>query len=152
MSSMRSLTWSGCVMTGSSCSMSFTSRLSGNTATAFILSPLFFFCQGRAPCQQQCTNKLETGCLETQIEMRDHFLHRLIDTQTRANQGQMGKSLREVPQCFPGGCDLLGVQAHMIGIGQHMLQGEPRLLQATRSGQGFHQPETTDVEGSFMTC
>ena len=41
-------------------------------------------------------NKYGTGCLETQIEMWGNFLHRLIDTQTRANQSQVSKSLREV--------------------------------------------------------
>jgi hypothetical protein len=39
-----------------------------------------------------------------------------FEIQGRADQGQMGEGLWEVPALLPGAVDLLGVQAEVVGV------------------------------------
>ena len=34
-----------------------------------------------------------------------------------------------------GAADLLGIQAHVIGVGEHLLERQPRLVQAPGTGE-----------------
>src|SRR5215216_2889644 len=65
------------------------------------------------------------------------------------DQRQVGERLGEVAQLLPGLADLLGVQAQVVGVGEHLLEDQPGLLQASRTGQRIHIPEGTDREGAL---
>src|SRR5215467_12083432 len=56
----------------------------------------------------------------------------VVQVQRRVDQCQMGERLREVALLATGEPDLLGEQAHMVGIGRHLLKGEARLLKTAR--------------------
>ncbi len=66
----------------------------------------------------------------------------------------MRQRLREIAQGGALNADLLAIQAEMIGIPEHLLEQQPRTLQArgivaTGAGKCFHQPESANVEGSL---
>src|SRR5215211_2079841 len=54
------------------------------------------------------------------------------------DQRQVGEGLGEVAQLLAGLADLLGVQAQVVGVGEHLLEDQPGLLEASRAGQGVH--------------
>jgi hypothetical protein len=45
-----------------------------------------------------------------------------VEVERGADQRQVGKGLREVALLLAGTADLLGIQAQMIGVGQHLLK------------------------------
>ena len=49
-----------------------------------------------------------------------------------ADQRQVREGLREVPQRLAAGPGLLGVQPEMIGVAEHPLEDQPRVVQARR--------------------
>src|SRR5687768_7405689 len=51
-----------------------------------------------------------------------------------ADQRQMGERLREVPELLAGGADLLGVEAEVVGVGEHLLERQPGLVHPARAG------------------
>src|SRR5687767_11185526 len=71
------------------------------------------------------------------------------------DQAEVGEGLGEVPQRLPGGAGLLGVQAEMVRVPEHLLEDEPRRAQpreigfSRRADERLHQPEGADVEGAL---
>ena len=53
---------------------------------------------------------------------------------------------------FPGAADLLGVQAQVVGVGEHLLERQPRLLQAPGAGERLDVPERACREGAFRAA
>src|ERR1700758_1487954 len=69
-----------------------------------------------------------------------------VQVERGAYQPDVSECLREVAQRFATRTRLLGVQAEVVGVGQHLLEDEAGLLGAARPGQSFHQPERTHIE------
>src|SRR5215470_5491448 len=69
-----------------------------------------------------------------------------VQVERGAYQPDVSERLREVTQRFATRTRLLGVQAEVVRVGQHLLEDEAGLLGAARPGQCFHQPERTHIE------
>ena len=67
-----------------------------------------------------------------------------------ADQRQMRKGLREVAEQLAARTDLLGVEAEVIGVGEHLLEGESRLGGAPGAGKRLDVPEAADRERAFV--
>src|SRR3954463_2044535 len=65
------------------------------------------------------------------------------------DEGQMGERLREVADLLTGQGDLHGVETDMVGVGEHLLEGRPRVLDAAGAGQGVDVGERAEREGAF---
>ena len=59
------------------------------------------------------------------------------------------KAWGKLPSCSPVGADLFGEEADVVGVGQHLLEREPRVVQATGAGEGVDVPERADRERAF---
>ena len=57
------------------------------------------------------------------------------------------KACGKLPELLAGEPDLLGVQAQVVGVGEHLLEGQPRLLEPAGAGQRVDVPEGADREG-----
>ena len=64
----------------------------------------------------------------------------------------MGESLGKVSEGFPVRADLLGVEAEVIRVAQHLLEEEAGLFESAGTGQRFDQPERADAEQSMEPC
>ncbi|GAA3120699.1 hypothetical protein GCM10020254_79850 [Streptomyces goshikiensis] len=74
---------------------------------------------------------------------------RAVEVEGGADQREVGEGLGEVAQLFSGRADLLREQTEVVGVGEHLLEGEPGLLQPARAGQRLHVPEGADREGAL---
>jgi hypothetical protein len=55
---------------------------------------------------------------------------------------RLGQRLGEVPLLLSGAADLLGIQAHVVGVGEHLLERQPRLVQRpARASASTYQNE-----------
>src|SRR5947209_14219980 len=77
---------------------------------------------------------------------------RPVEIEGGADQSQMSEGLREVAQGLAAGTGLLGVQADMVGITEHLLEEQPGVIQPGRVGaagarERLDEPEGTHVEG-----
>src|SRR5690242_1784841 len=62
----------------------------------------------------------------------------------------MGERLWEVAERLAGRPDLLGVEAEVVGIGQHLLEGQAGLVQVPGPGHRLHVPERADRERALL--
>src|SRR6201987_4876319 len=69
-----------------------------------------------------------------------------------ADQRQVTEGLREVAELAAGGVDLLGEQAQVVGVGEHLLEHQPGLLQPPGAGQGVDVPERAQREGTLVAA
>src|SRR5690242_12960482 len=69
-----------------------------------------------------------------------------VQVERGAYQPDVSECLREVAQGFAARTRLLGVQAEVVSVGQHLLEDEACLLRAAGPGQRLHQPERTHIE------
>src|SRR5262245_61930403 len=74
----------------------------------------------------------------------------VVEVDRGGDQGQVAERLREVAQLLPGAADLLGVQAQVVGVGEHLLEDQPRLIQPPRAGQRVDVPERAQREGALV--
>lgn len=51
-----------------------------------------------------------------------------------ADQREVRQGLREVAQQLARCADLLGVQAEVVGVGEHLLKGQARLVETAGTG------------------
>src|SRR4029453_13126082 len=79
-------------------------------------------------------------------------VERAVEGDGGVDQRQMREGLGEVAQLLPGLADLLGVQAQVVGVGEHLLEGQPGQFQAAGAGQGIHVPEGADREGALVAA
>src|SRR5215210_1052739 len=56
----------------------------------------------------------------------------------------------EVAQCFPRVAYLFGIQPEVVGVGEHLLQSESGLIEASSPGEALHQPERADTESTLI--
>src|SRR5436190_13060754 len=62
--------------------------------------------------------------------VRVTFVQRTIEVKRSADQGQVRKGLGEVSQRFAAGARLLGVQAQVIGVSEHLLEHQSCIVQS----------------------
>ena len=53
------------------------------------------------------------------------------------------------PLLLSGAADLPGIQAQVVGVGEHLLERQPRLVQAPGAGERLDVPERARREGAF---
>src|SRR3712207_733787 len=61
----------------------------------------------------------------------------------------MGEGLGKVAQGLARRAYLLGVEPEMVGVGEHLLQGEAGVFEASRLREALDVPERAQVEGAF---
>jgi hypothetical protein len=57
-----------------------------------------------------------------------------VEVEGGADQGQVGERLREVAQGLPAGAGLLGVEAQVIRVAEHLLEEQSGVFQSGRVG------------------
>src|SRR5262245_51720591 len=67
-----------------------------------------------------------------------------------ADQRQVSKGLREVSEMLRPRAELLAVQPEMVGIAEHLLEEEPRLLKIPHAGEALDVPERTHGESALL--
>src|SRR2546422_4395292 len=63
-----------------------------------------------------------------------------------ADQREVGERLREVAEQLAGAPDLLGVEAEMVRVGEHLVEDEQCLVQPARAGKRLDVPERANRE------
>ena len=59
---------------------------------------------------------------------------------------QVGEGLGEVAQSLAGVTYFLGVETQMVGVGEHLLQGEARFIESSRLREALDEPERAQAE------
>src|SRR5215469_2196469 len=77
---------------------------------------------------------------------------RAVEVERGADQRQVGEGLREVALLLAGTADLLGVQAQVVGVGEHLLEGQPCLVKSPGAGERLDVPERADRERSLLAA
>src|SRR4051812_34843526 len=72
-----------------------------------------------------------------------------VEAGGRVDERQVGERLGEVADLLPGQGDLLGVQPDVVGVGQHLLEGRPCVIDASGAGEGVDVGERAEREGAF---
>ena len=62
----------------------------------------------------------------------------------------MGKGLREVAQGLAGVPDLLGVEAEVVGVAEHLLEHQARFVHTPGARQRLDEPERAQAERAFF--
>src|SRR5215467_7029979 len=73
-----------------------------------------------------------------------------IQVDRGADQRQVAEGLREVPELAAGGVDLLREQAQVVGVGEHLLEDQPGLLQPSGPSQRVDVPERAQRERTLI--
>ena len=72
-----------------------------------------------------------------------------------ADQRSVGQRLGKFPLLLSGAADLLGIQAEVVGVGEHLLERQPRLVQALGAGSASRKygwQQMVGVTTSFARC
>src|SRR6266852_7109692 len=72
-------------------------------------------------------------------------IHCAVEAMSGADQRQMGKGLGKVSQVLAARAELLGIQTKVVGVAQHLLEDEARLVHVAGAGQRLHVPEGAHV-------
>src|SRR4028119_72833 len=78
------------------------------------------------------------------------FSERPVEVEGGADEGQVGEGLREVAQGLAGVPDLLGVQPEVVGVAEHLLEHQARLVHPTCARQRLDEPERAQAERAFF--
>src|SRR6266540_1732377 len=70
----------------------------------------------------------------------------LVDADRGVDQREVGERLREVADLLAGGVDLLGIEAEVVGIGQHLRERQPGVVEAPRAGERVDVQEGAERE------
>src|SRR5829696_962093 len=73
----------------------------------------------------------------------------LVKADGGVDQGEMGEGLREVADLLTDGVDLLGVEAEVVGVGQHLREGQPCVVEPPGTSQGVDVQEGAERERPF---
>src|SRR6056297_2838865 len=79
-----------------------------------------------------------------------------IEIERGADECEVGERLREVAERLSERSGLFGEEAEMVGVSEHLLEHEPRLVEPRRvigtcACERLDEPEAADVEGSLLT-
>src|SRR5262252_594122 len=72
------------------------------------------------------------------------------DVDGRGDQAEVREGLWKISQSLAGQADLLRVEPEVVGVAEHLLEGQPGLVEAPGAGEGLGQPERTDREGPLV--
>src|SRR5581483_6924051 len=80
---------------------------------------------------------------------------RAVEVEGSAVERDVGERLRDVAQHLAAGAGLLGERPEMVGVAEHALEEQARLVQAGRvvptgARERLYQPEGADVEGALL--
>src|SRR5262245_4831835 len=64
-----------------------------------------------------------------------------------ADQCEVREGLREVAELFACRADLLGVEPDVVRVAEHLLEGQPRLVEPPRARECLDPPERAHREG-----
>ena len=67
-----------------------------------------------------------------------------------ADQRHVGERLREIAEMLTAMADLLREEPQVIGVAEHLLEQEARLLQVARPCQALDVPEGAQPEGALL--
>src|SRR5215469_1869896 len=73
-----------------------------------------------------------------------------VEIEGGADERQVRERLREVAEVLRLKAELLAVQPQVIGVAEHLLEEETRLVQVTHAGEALDVPEGTHREGAFI--
>ena len=74
----------------------------------------------------------------------------VVEVDRGTDEGKMAERLREVTELLAGGADLLRIQAQVVGVGVHLLEDQPRLVEPPGAGESVHVPERAQGEGALV--
>ena len=74
-----------------------------------------------------------------------------IEIEGGADQRQVRERLREVAEVLCLGAELFAVQPEVIGVAEHLLEDEARLVQVTHARQALDIPEGAHRERPFLS-
>ena len=92
---------------------------------------------------------LDGGCPSGYAPPSRARLRRRVQGDGRIDQGEVRERLREVAELSPCQVDLLGVQAQVVGVREHLLQHESGLIGSPGPCQGVDVHERAQGEGPF---
>src|SRR5215210_5558356 len=64
-----------------------------------------------------------------------------VEVEGGAYEGEVGEGLREVAQSLAAGADLLRVEPQVVGVGKHLLEDQPCLVEPPGPRQSLNVPE-----------
>src|SRR5436309_7079048 len=73
-----------------------------------------------------------------------------VEIEGGADERQVRERLGEVAEVLCLRTQLLAVQSEVIGVAEHLLEEEPRLLQIPHAGEALDVPEGAHREGTFV--
>jgi len=101
------------------------------------------------PCEPFATEPRRRAGERSSPDPGDSRAEATVEVERGADQRQVGQRLGEVPWLLSGAADLLGIQAYVVGVGEHLLEREPRLVEAPGAGERLAVPERARREGAF---
>src|SRR5262249_22022620 len=73
-----------------------------------------------------------------------------VEIEGGADERQVRERLGEVAEVLRLGAELLAVQPEVIGVAEHLLEEEARLVQVPHAGEALDVPEGAHGEGAFL--
>src|SRR5262245_24173499 len=73
-----------------------------------------------------------------------------VEIEGGADEGEVRERLWEVAEVLRLKAELLAVQPEVIGVAQHLLEEEPRLVQVAHAGEALDIPEGTHRKRAFL--
>src|ERR1700722_17319071 len=74
---------------------------------------------------------------------------RAVQISRSADQRQMRQGLRIISEVLSAPSQLLRIQPDVVGIAQHLLKNQPRLIQLSGACEALDEPERTGREGAL---
>src|SRR5215203_2438896 len=74
---------------------------------------------------------------------------RTVEVEGGADEGKVREGLGEVAQSFATRPDLLGVEAEVVSVAEHLLEDEPGFIEPARAGERLDEPERAQAERAF---
>src|SRR5918995_6402158 len=73
-----------------------------------------------------------------------------VEIVSGADESKVGEGLREIAEQLPRRPDLLGEEPEVVAVGEHLLEGDARLVEPTRARERLDVPEGADRERAFV--
>src|ERR687897_1229210 len=100
----------------------------------------------RGPCTNS-TLALAQANREHRLDPASTVVDLVVEVERRVDERQVAERLREVAKLLAGQPNLLGVETEVVGVGAHLLQRQPRILEPPRASQRVYVPERADGKG-----
>jgi len=108
---------------------------------------------GAAPPSAACSWLLSCDQPRGRSQSSHHFcplgVQLLVEGHDRPDESEVGEGLREVADLLPGGVDLLGIEAEVVPVGQHLRERQARVVEPARAGERIDIEERAQGEGAL---